>query len=98
MACIFAEPLKRSLSTEGSDGLVTSPASSIATGRNDSCRRGLPPPENKHLCTTHDNCFDNEILLRKRFSGVNSASPGGKTAPLAQKTYQPPRASVRFPP
>jgi hypothetical protein len=33
--------------------IVTSPAAPLATGWNDSCRVGLAPTEDRHLCTAH---------------------------------------------
>ena len=52
-ACRLAESPEATPSIEGFGSFVTSTAAPIATGRSESCRVGLAPTEELHLCTAH---------------------------------------------
>jgi hypothetical protein len=52
-AYLLAGPLFTVLSIEGFSDLVASTAAPIATGWSESCRVGIAPTEDKHLCTAH---------------------------------------------
>ena len=52
-ACWLAGSPKAALSIRCFDSIVASTADPIATGWNDSCRVGVAPTEDRHLCTAH---------------------------------------------
>ena len=56
-ACLLAESPKATLSIEGFDRFVASPAAPIATGWNDNCRVGIAPTEDRRLFTAHNVSF-----------------------------------------